>query len=155
LFWLFGAVIFGLGRGPAVWVPVSLVGGLFATLGVTSGQSLLQVKVAPDVQGRVFAARRLLTWAPDMVTPLVGGALADYIMEPAMQSEGWLPAAFGWLVGTGPGSGMGLQMIFFGLLTIVTLLSGYLFPQVRNMEQILPDHDQMDKAAGPPTLEPV
>jgi len=136
----------GMGRGPAVWIPLRLAAGLFATVGVTSGQTLLQVKVAPDVQGRVFAARRLLTWAPDMITPLLGGALADYVMEPAMQSGGWLPTAFGWLVGTGPGSGMALIMIFFGLLTILAMLSGYLFPTVRNMEDILPDHDQLEKA---------
>ena len=150
LFWLFGAVLFGLGRGPGVWVPVSLAGGLFATLGVTSGQSLLQVKVAPDVQGRVFAARRLLTWAPDMVTPVIGGALADYVMEPAMQSGGALPAAIGWLVGSEPGAGMSLQMIFFGLLTIATMLSGYIFPKVRNMEDILPDYDQVAGSAASP-----
>jgi MFS family permease len=146
LFWLFGAVLYGLGRGLAVWVPLELVGGFFAILGVTSGQSLLQAKVAPDVQGRVFAARRLLTWAPDMVTPLIGGALADYVMEPAMQTGGRLTPLFGWLVGTDPGSGMAVQMIFFGVLTILSLLSGYAIRPVRDMEKILLDHDQLEKA---------
>lgn len=145
LFWVFGAVIFSLGRGPAVWIPAILIGGLFAPLGVSSGQALLQVKVAPDIQGRVFAARRLLTWAPDMVTPLIGGAMADYWMEPAMQGGGTLARLFGWLTGTGPGAGMAVQMFVFGILTILTLLLGYVLPQVRNMEKILPDHDQLAK----------
>jgi DHA3 family macrolide efflux protein-like MFS transporter len=148
LFWLFGAVLFGFGRGPAVWVPLSLVGGIFATLGVTSGQSLLQVKVAPDVQGRVFAARRLLTWAPDMITPILGGLLADKLMEPAMQSDTWLAAAFGPAVGTGPGSGMALIMIVFGVLTILSLLAGFVVPKIRDMEKILPDHDRLEPAAS-------
>lgn len=145
LFWLLDAVFFGMGRGPAVWIPLSLVAGIFATVGVSSGQSLLQVKVAPDVQGRVFTARRLLTWAPDMITPLLGGMLADYVMEPAMQSGGSLSHAFGWITGTGPGAGMSLQMIVFGLLSVLVLLFGFVLPQVRNMETILPDHDQLEK----------
>jgi MFS transporter, DHA3 family, macrolide efflux protein len=145
LFWLFNAVFFGMGRGPAVWIPLSLVAGIFATVGVTSGQSLLQVKVAPDVQGRVFTARRLLTWAPDMITPLLGGMLADYVMEPAMESGGRLSLAFGWLTGTESGSGMSVQMIFFGLLSVLVLLFGFILPQVRNMENTLPDHDQLEK----------
>jgi MFS family permease len=148
IFWLFGAVIFALFRDVTAWVILNLACGIFATLGVTSGQALLQTKVAPDVQGRVFAARRLLTWAPDMITPVLGGAMADYWMEPAMRSGGWLSNSFSWLVGTGAGSGMALQMFIFGILTILFLMLGYVFPQVRNMEDILPDHDVMKGAEG-------
>jgi hypothetical protein len=75
--------------------------------------------------------------------PLVAGALADYVMEPAMQSQGRLVSAFGWLVGQGPGAGMSLLMIFCGLGGMLTLLTGYLMPVVRNVEDILPDHDQL------------
>jgi MFS family permease len=145
LFWLLGAVFFSLGRTPGVWIPLSLAAGIFSTIGVTSGQSLLQVKVAPDAQGRVFTARRLLTWAPDMITPLLGGLLADKFLEPAMQPGGGLVRTFGWLMGTGAGAGMSVQMMIFGLLSVFALLSGYLLPQVRNMETILPDHDKLEK----------
>jgi hypothetical protein len=94
------------------------------------------------VQGRVFSARRLLTWFPDTFTPILGGMLADYVMEPAMKSPGWLSSLFGWMVGTRSGSGMALIMVVFGVLTILTLLSGYIFPVIRNMEDLLPDHEQ-------------
>jgi uncharacterized membrane protein len=97
--------------------------------------------VAPDVQGRVFSARRLLTWFPDTFTPVLGGLLADRVMEPGMQSSGILAVLFGWMSGTGAGSGMSVIMVVFGALTILTLLCGYLFPQIRNMETVLPDHD--------------
>jgi hypothetical protein len=149
-FCIFGFIIFGLGRGLNVWILTSLLGGVFIPLGSSSSQSLLQAKVAPDVQGRVFAARRLLTWAPDMFTPLAGGALADYVMEPAMQSGGWLSSAFSWMVGTGPGSGMSLMMVFSGVLCVFTVLMCYWIPAVRNMEDILPDHDQLLKAEPEP-----
>jgi MFS family permease len=146
---IFGNILFGLGRGPGVWVPAYLIGGIASSLGIASAQALLQAKVAPDVQGRVFAARRLLTWAPDMFTPVLGGLLADKIMEPSMRSGGWLSPLFGWMAGTGSGSGMAVMMVIFGLLTILSLLAGYLFRPVREMEKILPDHDQLAKAEEP------
>jgi len=147
--WIFyclaGNIAFGLGRGLGVWVPAILVAGVGSSIGIATSQALLQAKVAPDVQGRVFSARRLLTWFPDTFTPVLGGLLADSIMEPAMQNSSWVARLFGWMTGTGPGSGMAVMMVVFGILTILALLSGYVFPKIRNMENILPDHDQLAK----------
>ncbi len=145
MFCVFGLIVFGLGRGIGLWIPALMLGCLMIPLGNSASQALLQAKVAPDVQGRVFSARRLLTWAPDMFTPIIGGALADYVMEPAMQSNGWLANTFGWMVGTGPGSGMSLIMIFFGVLSLGTVVACVLVPVVRNIEDILPDHEKLDK----------
>jgi len=149
LYCVFGAILFGLGRGLTIWIPAFLIAGIMATVGNASSQALLQAKVAPDVQGRVFSARRMISWAPDALTPVPGGALADLVMEPAMRSEGRLANLLGWLVGTGPGAGMSLLMTFFGLCTMLTLLSGYFVPRIRNMEEILPDHDQLPKEEIP------
>jgi len=145
--WVFycilGNIIFALGRGLEVWVPVLLIAGLGSNLGIATSQAILQAKVAPDVQGRVFSARRMLTWFPDTFTPILGGALADYVMEPAMKSQTWLSTGFGGLVGKTPGSGMALMMIVAGLLTIITLLMGFVIPKIRKLEDLLPDHDQI------------
>jgi DHA3 family macrolide efflux protein-like MFS transporter len=149
LYCLCGNIIFGLGRNLGVWVPAILVGGIGSSVGIASSQSLLQVKVAPDVQGRVFSARRMLTWFPDTFTPVLGGLLADHVMEPAMQNGSWVSRVFGWMTGTSPGSGMALMMVGFGVLTVLASLSGFIFPKIRNMEDILPDHDQLEKAAEP------
>jgi DHA3 family macrolide efflux protein-like MFS transporter len=143
---LVGNIVFGLGRGLGVWIPAILVAGVGSSIGIAASQALLQVKVAPDVQGRVFSARRLLTWFPDTFTPILGGLLADKVMEPAMQNSGWAAKLFGWMAGTGPGSGMAVMMVVFGILTILAMMSGYVFPQIRKMEEILPDHDQLAKA---------
>lgn len=142
---LFGNILFALGTGLEIWIPTILVAGLGSNIGIATSQAILQAKVAPDVQGRVFSARRLLTWFPDTFTPILGGLLADHILEPALRSQTWLSATFGWLVGTTPGSGMALMMIIFGLLTILTMLSGYLIPQIRNLEDLILDHDQLQK----------
>lgn len=146
---IFGNILFGIGRSTEIWIPAILIAGLGSNVGVATSQAILQAKVAPDVQGRVFSARRLLTWFPDTFTPILGGMLADYVMEPAMRAQGWLASAFGWLVGASPGSGMALMMIFFGLLTSLTMISGYLIPKIRNIEDILPDHDELQKKEEP------
>jgi MFS family permease len=142
---LCGNIIFGLGRGLGIWIPAILVGGIGASVGIATSQALLQVKVAPDLQGRVFSARRMLTWFPDTFTPVLGGLLADKVMEPAMQNGSWVAKLFGWLTGNGPGSGMAVIMLVFGMLTILTTLSGFLFPRIRNMEDLLPDQDQLER----------
>jgi hypothetical protein len=145
IYCLAGNLAFGLGRSLGIWVPAILVAGVGSSVGIATSQSILQVKVAPDVQGRVFSARRMLTWFPDTFTPILGGLLADYVMEPGMNSGGWMAHLFGWMAGTDPGSGMAVMMVIFGILTILALMSGYVFPQVRNLEDLLPDHDQMVK----------
>lgn len=142
---IFGNIIFGLGTSLNVWIPAIIIAGFGSNIGIATSQAILQSKVAPDVQGRVFSARRMLTWFPDTFTPIIGGLLADKIMEPAMRSQGWFAQVFGWMVGTGPGSGMALIMIIFGGLTILTMSAGYLFPKIRNLEDLLPDHDQLQQ----------
>jgi MFS family permease len=144
---LAGNLVFGLGRSLGVWAPAILLGGIGSSIGVATSQSLLQVKVAPDVQGRVFSARRMLTWFPDTFTPILGGMLADYIMEPAMQNGTWVAKLFGWMAGTDPGSGMAVMMVIFGIMTILALMSGYVSTRIRDMEDLMPDHDQLEKVA--------
>lgn len=78
---------------------------------------------------------------------LIAGPLSDKILEPAMQAGGSLAARFGWLVGTGPGAGMSLLFVFGGLGAACVAVGGYLVPVIRNVEKLLPDHDQM--AAAP------
>lgn len=138
---LIGGVLFGLGRAFPVWVAASLVGSFFGPLINSSNQAIWQAKVAPDVQGRVFATRRLIAWFAAPITPMIAGPLADYVLEPAMRTQSALAATFGGLVGTGPGTGMALLIVFSGIGSALVGLAGYLFAPVRNAEDILPDHD--------------
>lgn len=142
-FCLLGNILFGLGKGLGIWVPSMLMAGLGSNIGIATSQAILQSKVEPDVQGRVFSARRMLTWFPDTFTPVLGGLLIDRVLEPAMNSETWFARNFEWMVGNSPGSGTALIMVISGLLTILTMISGYLVPGIRNIEDLLPDHDQL------------
>jgi DHA3 family macrolide efflux protein-like MFS transporter len=141
---LFAMVLFGLGGSLGWWVVLAGLGSIFGPFTNGASQAIWQAKVAPDVQGRVFSARRLIAYLAGPITPILAGLLADRVTEPAMQSGGWLASAFGWLVGNGPGSGMALQFIFAGIAYIAIVILVILFvPAVRNLEDRLPDHDQM------------
>jgi hypothetical protein len=73
------------------------------------------------------------------IAVLIAGPLADRVFEPATADGG---GPFTWLVGSGPGSGMGLQMVIFGTAGALAGLCGYLFNATRNAEALLPDHSQ-------------
>lgn len=135
-----GTMAVGLGRSVAVWAAGSLAGSLLITILNGSNQAIWQAKVAPDVQGRVFAARRLIAQVAGPVGMLLAGPLADKVMEPAMMEGGRLASLFGGLVGTGPGAGMGLMLVLAGLAGLICALWGYAIPAIRNAEDLLPDH---------------
>jgi hypothetical protein len=112
-----------------------------------SNQAIWQAKVEPDVQGRVFAVRRLIAWLVNPLAMLIAGPLADQALEPAMQEGGRLADTFGWLVGTGDGAGMALILVVCGLLASLTALGGYATRMVRDVEDILPDFDELPQEA--------
>jgi DHA3 family macrolide efflux protein-like MFS transporter len=138
---LLGSILMGLGRGAAAWVAAAFFFLLVNPITNGCSQAIWQSKVPPELQGRVFSTRALLARASQPVALFVAGPLADRVMEPAMAAGGFLAPVFGWLVGTGPGAGMALIFIFAGLVGAATGLGGFLFDAVRNVEDILHDHD--------------
>jgi predicted MFS family arabinose efflux permease len=140
---LLGEVLMGLGQTPFIWGMSAFFTGFFIPFINGSNQAIWQAKVAPDVQGRVFAARRLIAQIAFPLSMLLAGPLADHMFEPAMQSSGALAPIFGDWVGTGNGAGLALMFVGIGLITALIGLSGYLFPVIRNAEDILPDHDAL------------
>ena len=154
VFTLFGQVLFGLGRGLVLWIPAVAIAAMSFPISQGCSNAIWQAKVAPDVQGRVFSARRTIAWFVDPISPIMAGTLADLVTEPAMRSQTWLSGAFGWLVGTGSGSGMALQYILSGVGWIVIIAAVSFIPVIRNVEDLLPDHQQSPKAVETPA-EPV
>jgi MFS family permease len=143
---LVATALLGL-NGLPFWLAGMLLGSLAIPVVNGSNQAIWQSKVAPDIQGRVFSARRLIAWFTQPIAPIIGGLLADFVLEPAMRTQSALAVTFGWLVGTGPGAGMGLLMVFCGLLVVLIGLAGYFIPVIRDAEDLLPDHDQIPRAA--------
>ncbi|MDF1513849.1 MAG: MFS transporter [Anaerolineae bacterium] len=142
---LTGASMYAMGVANAFlpWMIIAFISSLFGPLINASNQAIWQSKVPPDIQGRVFASRRLIAWMVSPVSLLVAGPLADEIFEPGMQLNGGLHHIFGWMVGSGSGAGMALQFALAGLFALVIGMGGYLFKVIRHAEELLPDHDAL------------
>ena len=138
-------VILGIATNLPLWIPCMVLFEITAVLINTSNQTIWQSKVAPDAQGRVFSARRQIAWFTNPITPIIGGTLADFVLEPAMKTHSGLANVFGPLFGHAPGAGMGLLYSMCGLGVILVGLTGYSIRPVREAETILPDHDQLKK----------
>jgi len=141
-------MLLGIATGLPLWIPAIILVNLLVPWINGSNQAIWQAKVAPDLQGRVFSSRRLIAWFAQPLTPIIGGTLADFVMEPAMRTTSGLSNTFSWLVGGGPGAGMGLLTVFACLGVALVGLIGYFIPAIRDAEYILPDHDKLEKATA-------
>jgi len=138
---IFGFLVTGLGQSIQVWGLGAFLAMFFMPLVNGSSQAIWQAKVSPDIQGKVFATRRLIAQISFPLAMILGGRLADVVFEPAMASGGAFAQFFQPLVGSGPGAGMALLFVFSGVLGAIVALAGYLFPAIREVETRLPDHD--------------
>jgi MFS transporter, DHA3 family, macrolide efflux protein len=143
-------VVVGIATKLPLWIPAMILLEITAVLVNTSNQTIWQSKVAPDAQGRVFSSRRLIAWFTNPITPIIGGTLADFVLEPAMKTHSGLATVFGPLFGSGPGAGMGFLLCLCGLGVILVGLAGYFIRPIREAESILPDHDQLKGAEEVP-----
>jgi hypothetical protein len=133
--------VFGLGRTVSVWVPAQFGSSLNFPIMGSSRQSIYLSKIEPDVQGRVLATRQVIMTLVSAIGRLISGPLADGFFEPAMLDGGILQPTLGPVFGSGPGSGMAVVYTLSALMLIVAGVCGYANPHVRNVENILPDHD--------------
>lgn len=134
-------MVLGLARSQPIWMLAGFASAFFAPFFGSSNQAIWLSKVEPQVQGRVFATRYLIAQITAPLGFAIAGPLADHWFGPAMQlgSVGaqWLA---GWF-GTGAGAGMAVQYTLFSGLGVLVALSGYLFPALRHVETLVPDHD--------------
>jgi hypothetical protein len=104
-----------------------------------SSQAIWQLKVAADVQGRVFAVRRAIAWSSQIVAPLLAAPLADHIFKPGMAEGGALAAVLGPIVGVGENHGVGVLISTLGLMMAGVCMLGFFNRYIRNVEIDLPD----------------
>lgn len=105
-----------------------------------SSQAIWQSKVAPDVQGRVFAIRRMIAQSSGLIAPLFAAPLVDYVFKPGMTAGGALASILGPIFGVGANHGVGVLMTVLGLLSVGVGVAAFLNRHIRNVEIDLPDH---------------
>lgn len=147
---LIGMALIGLGQTLLIWSVAAFFMMFFLPFINGSNQALWQAKVAPALQGRVFASRRLIAQITGPLGMLIAGPLADRIFEPAMSTDTWLSRTFGLFVGTGPGAGMALLVFMMGILGVVAGIAGFMVPVIREADTRMPDHDAVPAATAVP-----
>jgi MFS transporter, DHA3 family, macrolide efflux protein len=145
-----GLCILIAGSSPSILV-VGIAAFLFFAgmpILIACTQVIFQEKVAPYIQGRIFALRGAIMNASLPLAYLVAGPLADYVFEPLMVPEGPLAGSVGQLIGVGPGRGIGLMFMVMGTLTVIVTVIAYLYPRLRLVEDELPDAIPDDKVSS-------
>jgi hypothetical protein len=104
-----------------------------------SSQALWQTKVAADLQGRVFAVRRMIAQSIQPISMLLAGPLADRVFEPLLVEGGPLSSSIGSIIGVGDGRGTALMFILLGSLVMLFSVMAYSHPRIRKVEDELPD----------------
>lgn len=143
--YLFGVFTIGIGTTNLVWLAGAFLTMFFLPTTNGSSQALWQSKVPYEMQGRIFATRAFIAQISSPIAMVIAGPLADNILLPGMEEGGFLVPYFNWLTGTGPGAGISVLYIIISLLGIIICLGGYLFKEIRDVELILPDHDEITK----------
>lgn len=132
--WKVGLIVLALAQTVSTKVGTALLSGFCSPFPGSCSQAIWRSKVEPEVQGRVFATRFLLT---QLATPLgaaIAGPLADHVFEPAMQPGKPLAHALGNIFGVGAGAGMALQMTLFASCGLAVALGGYGIRRLRQIE---------------------
>jgi MFS transporter, DHA3 family, macrolide efflux protein len=130
------------------WRPslISVALGVFGahlTIGVigSSSRTLWQRKVAPAMQGRVFATQEMIARSAAPLAIALAGPLAEKVFEPLMSAGGALAPRLGSVIGSGPGRGIALMFILMGLVKAASAGAGALYHPMRTVEQSLPDQE--------------
>jgi hypothetical protein len=127
---------------PLVW---TIGTGMFAFLffipiAAALSQAVWQVKIPPDIQGRVFAIRAMISWSIIPLANLLAGPLADNLFEPLMAVDGaWANTFLGNSLGTGPGRGIAVIFLVSSIFLWLSSLVVFAYPRVRNLEDEIPD----------------
>lgn len=138
---LFGDFLFATGQNIVVWSIGAFISTIFIPLINSNSLAIWQLKVPPEMQGRVFALRSMGQTAVMPIGFLLGGWLADNVFEPLFMQPNSFVNWFSPIVGRGPGAGMGFMFLITCLFGFLTAVVGFSSSSVRNIESDLPDFD--------------
>lgn len=133
---LFGDLLMGVGQNVFVWMFAALAASIPIPF-INAGQNVLMYNAVPiEMQGRVFAVRNAVQYFTIPIGILLGGALADYVFEPFMNSSSDFAIVLQKIVGSDVGSGMALMFLCTGILGFVSSLICYKNNQIRVLEKL-------------------
>lgn len=137
---LLGNLIFGTSWTLPFWLVGAFFSSIFNPILNSAYIAIFQAKVAPDFQGRVFGIEDTISTFSFPLGQLIAGPLADLVFEPGFET-GRL-SELGFLFGSDYGAGMGMVISIGGIISVLVGVAGYLIKPIRQIEEMLPDHEQ-------------
>ncbi len=136
-----GLVMYLAGAPPSFALLAPVVFVIFVVNPIINGcsQAIWMSKTSPDIQGRVFAVRRMIAWSSMPLSYIIAGPLADRVFEPMMAEGGLLAGSVGQWIGVGPGRGVGLLYIVLSSVLLLAAGVAFLYRPLRNVEKDLAD----------------
>jgi len=135
-------IVMSLYPNPVFPIVGGFLYGLSLVLINTHWQSLIQVKVGVELQGRVFSINELFARISVPFGIFLGGLLSEKVFEPFMMSGNNIAHTVNNIIGNGPGRGIAILLIFAGIVRALLGVIGMKIKSYRYMEDILPDIKQ-------------
>jgi len=137
--------------GLQAWLPLIMVGAAVLHFGLpiinASSTTIFQHQVEADVQGRVFSTLRMVVQAPFPLAYLTAGLLADHIFSPLLVAGGPLTASVGRVLGVGPGRGIGLMLLLWGVVALIVGVWALRQPRLIEVEADTLEADALEARA--------
>ncbi|MGB7604525.1 MAG: amino acid adenylation domain-containing protein, partial [Lutisporaceae bacterium] len=123
-----------------VFAAIALFGvALSTTIVNVHWQSLIQVKVGLELQGRVFAVNRMLVATLTPISYITAGVLADKVFAPMMQNNFFNSPVVNLVLGAGTGREMRLNLLIAGAILFVWGIIGLRYKPLSEMDDTLED----------------
>ncbi|MEM6797685.1 MAG: MFS transporter, partial [Acidobacteriota bacterium] len=113
-------------------------------------QAIWQTAVEPDLQGRVFAVRRMVALMSRPLAFAVAGPISDHLFEPLLMPDGPLAPTLGPMIGVGSGRGTALFAMGLGLLLAFAVVRASLYRPLRELEVEAPEAPPVAEPRDPP-----
>lgn len=145
-----GAIVAGIKADIAYINIGTLVFGFAMSYLVALNRTVYQENSAPEVVGRIFSFRIMVTIAAQAVGLLMAGSLAANVFEPNMMPEsGQMAEVFGPIIGLGEGRGVGLLVVLVGVVILSMGVISALIRPLRLLEdqlEVAPKSGENDSA---------
>ena len=135
------AILIGLWENPWTIAVGFFLTGMSFMFVIGLNWVILQIKSAPDIQGRIFALMGTLGVGGQAAGILVTGPIASRIFEPLFANGGAWENSIGIILGTGPGRGMAFMFVLLGLIVLGVVVLSWLSPSIRLLENQQPDYE--------------
>ena len=101
--------------------------------------AVMRTNIPLEMHGRVFAARDTLQYSTIPIGLFLGGALADYVLEPFMQGGSALAQSLGAIFGTCKGAGIAILFFIVGVIGFITCLLCLRKPLFKELDKWNPE----------------